>query len=113
MAGVDRKYVQEYFDECVWWYYNYADRDALFDCIIPIIVNFYESVDDDKIDESDLDYLSDVSDMSEDEEEQNQRKEFVKNQRLLREQENEEDCSIETDARNDYIATDQILLDQT
>ena len=85
----------------------------MFDCIIPIIVNFYESVDDDKIDESDLDYLSDVSDMSEDEEEQNQRKEFVKNQRLLREQENEEDCSIENDARNDSIATDQILLDQT
>ena len=113
MAGVDRKYVQEYLDEFVWRYSNYADRDALFDCIIPIIVNFYESVDDDKIDENDLDYLSDVSDMSEDEEEQNQRKEFVKNQRLLREQENEEDCSIENDARNDSIATDQILLDQT
>ena len=79
MAGVDRKYVQEYLDEFVWRYSNYADRDALFDCIIPIIVNFYESVDDDKIDESDLDYSSDVCDMSEEKEEQNRRKEFVKN----------------------------------
>ena len=37
------------------------------------------------------------------------RKEFVKNQRLLREQENEEDCSMENDDRNNSIATDQIL----
>jgi hypothetical protein len=43
MCGVDRRYVQEYLDEFVWRYSNYADRNTLFHCLIPTIANYYES----------------------------------------------------------------------
>ena len=53
----------------------YADRPMLFDCMIPTIANFYESVEEEKIDENDLKRLTDASEMSEDEDvEQNRRK---------------------------------------
>ena len=114
MCGVDRRYVQEYLDEFVWRYSNYADRDTLFHCLIPTIENYYESnVGERVIDNEDLDDLSDASDMSEDEDEKIQRQEFIEKQREMRARENDEDYSIENEARNDSIAINQTNLDQT
>ena len=89
MCGVDRRYVQEYLDEFVWRYSNYADRNSLFDCLIPTIANYYETnVGERVIDNNDLD------DLSEDEDEKIQRQEFIENQREIRARENDEDYSI-------------------
>jgi hypothetical protein len=114
MCGVDRRYVQEYLNEFMWRYSNYADRNTLFDCLIPTIANYYESnVGERVIDNEDLDDLSDASDMSEDEDEKFQRQEFIKKQREMIARENDEDYSIENEARNDSIAINQTNLDQT
>jgi hypothetical protein len=65
------------------------------------------------IDNEDLDDLSDASDMSEDEDEKIQRQEFIEKQREMRARENDEDYSIENEARNDSIAINRMNLDQT
>ena len=56
-----------------WRYANYAGRNDLFDLIIPTIAYYHENNNEVDIDENDLDELSDVTDMSEDEDEVQQR----------------------------------------
>jgi hypothetical protein len=65
------------------------------------------------MDNEDLDALSGASDMSENENEKNQRQEFIEKQREMRARENYENYSIENEARNDSIAINQMNLDQT
>ncbi len=103
MCGVDRRYVQHYLDEFVWRYSNYADRTTLFDCIIKTIPSTYASKNENIINEKDFDDLSDVSYMSEDEEEKQQRKEWVEKQRQIRQEENEDSVNIEEEIRKESL----------
>ena len=98
-------------NEFVRRYSNYLDRTSLFDSIVPTISRFYEEIShEEQINEDDLDVLSDASDLSEDEEDINQRELWVESHQLLREEErkkNEERFNIENETRQNCIAANQ------